>query len=88
MKTKLYVYFDMAEYTGGMRIYSQDMSCIDRLFFLGELEIDNPFNKPDTSVINNVKIEAINKEIKEHKAQINLLENKVKDLICIENKEN
>ena len=86
MKTKLYVYYSTDRYVEGMRFFSQDISCIDSLLKLGEIEIDNPFEVPDLSVINNAKIESINTEIKEHKAKIELLENKVKDLLSIENK--
>ena len=86
MKTKLYVYYRTAKYLEGFIFYTDDMSGFDGLITLGEIEIDNPFEVPDLSVINNAKIESINTEIKEHKAKIELLENKVKDLLSIENK--
>lgn len=87
MKTTLYVYYRTSKYMEGMKFFNCDMSAIKELIPLGQIEIDNPFEAPNQSVINNAHIEMINAEIKEHKAQINLLENKVKDFLCVENKE-
>lgn len=88
MKTKLHVHYLVDSYIGGFKFLDYVSENNDgRYLYLGEIEIDNPFEIPDLSVINNLKIEEINKEIQNHKAKINLLENKVKDLLCIESVE-
>ena len=85
MKTKLHVSYCNEQFLEGFSFtdYVKDNK---RYMYLGEIEIDNPFDIPNNSVLNNMKIDFIHAEIKEHKAQINLLENKVKDLLCVESK--
>ena len=86
MKTKLHVSYCTQKYLEGF--YFTDFKNDGKGYmYLGEIKIDNPFEAPNQSVINNANIGMINAEIKEHKAQINLLENKVKDFLCVENKE-
>lgn len=84
MKTTLHVYYSTQKYVEGFRFYERDMSGIKDLIPMGEIEIDHQFEVPDQVIINNAKIAEIQEEIKEHKAKINLLENKVKDLLCID----
>lgn len=86
MKKTLYVHYTFHKYCEGFR-YFDYISGDEGYIYLGEIEIDNPFNEPDISVINAHKLEMINEKIKEHKAEINVLENQAKDLLCIENKE-
>ena len=85
MKTKLNVFYCTNTYIGGFKFLDFTPGS-DEYIFLGEIEIDNPYDTPDKTVINNAKVESINKEIVEHKAKINLLENAIKDLLCVENK--
>ena len=86
MKTKLHVSYYIDKYLTGFK-FTDYVINNEIYIYMGEIEIDNPFEVPDKSVLNNAHIEIICAEIKEHKAQINLLENKVKDLLCIESKE-
>lgn len=86
MKTKLHVSYCIDEYITGFKFTDYVISN-EKYIYMGEIEIDNPFEVLNNSVLNNAHIEIINAKIKDHKAQINLLENKVKDLLCIESKE-
>lgn len=56
-------------------------------FKIVNAEIVASFKIKQDNLLNNAKVEAINAEIKEHKAKINLRENSVKDLLCIESVE-
>lgn len=84
MKTTLYAYWRTSKYIEGLQFFTREMSGVDELIHLGEIEIDNPFSEPDLATINQAKVESINAEIQEHKAKINVLENQAKDLLCIE----
>jgi len=86
MKTTLHISYCTKQYMEGFNFTS--FKCdLDGYIYMGEIEIDNPFNAPDQSDLNNAKAESFKAEIKEYKAKINLLENKIKDLFCIESSE-
>jgi len=84
MKTTLHVHYCVKEYIEGFKFMEYKSGNYKDYIYMGEIEIDNPFNIPSNSDLNNAKVEIINAEIQEHKAKINLLENQVKDLLCIE----
>lgn len=87
MKTELNVYYCTGKYLEGFKFLDYVIKGNPEYIHLGAIEVDNPFDVPDGSIINGAKIEAFNEEIKEHKAQINMLENKIKDLLCVESKD-
>lgn len=83
MKTKLNVFYCTEQYCVGFKFI--DYKPIHPAYILlGEIEIDNPFDVPGSEIVNGAKVDAINTEIKEYLAKINLLENAKKDLLCIE----
>lgn len=88
MKTTLHVHYCAQKYNEGFKFLSFIATTSKEYIYLGDIEIVNPFNEPSTSDINKAKVETIREEITDHKAKINLLENSIKDLLCIENKEN
>lgn len=86
MKTKLYISYSTGIFVEGFR-FSENDYLLTNCIVIGEIEIDNPFDAPSADLINKAKAGELNDQIKEHKAKINVLENMVKDLLCIESVE-
>ena len=85
MKIKLHVSYTTNKYLEGFRFRTEQFDFEEEIY-LGEIEIDMPFDAPSKSAISMAKVSLINAEIKDHKAKINVLENQVKDLLSIENR--
>lgn len=82
MITKLNVYYNPEKWIEGFRFV--DYKNTTGWVYLGEIEIDNPFEVPSLTAINAQKVVLIDAEIKEHLAKVYVLENAKKDLLCLE----
>lgn len=87
MKTKLHVHYNHDKYVEGFRFVDYKDCAPATWVYLGEIEIDNPFEVPGLSAINAQKVVLIDAEIKECLARVYVLENAKKDLLCITNGE-
>ena len=84
MKVKLNVYYCITKYLEGFKFLDYLINNTPEYIYLGEIEIENPFDVPDNLSVIQAKTKKFQEEIDNHKAQIYLLESAIKDLACIE----
>ena len=83
--TTLHVHYCTGKHIEGFKFLNFKAVDGDKDYlYLGDVEVVNPFNAPDNSIIISAQVNRINDEIIGYKAKINLLENQAKDLLCIE----